>query len=85
MNKNLVILLMVLMFISGLSFGTGIQKIYKYGQNEVVKIPIYDKLGIVKNAEMAKLYTIILIDGDGNTLNEIKEIENNIKSFRIGE
>jgi hypothetical protein len=85
MNKNLVILLMVLMFISGLSFGRGIQKICKYRYNEVVKVPFYDKLGIVKDYDTAKLYTIILIDGDGNTLNEIKEIENNIKSFRIGE
>jgi hypothetical protein len=54
-----------------------------YSKNEVVRVE--EGLAIVKSSKLMRVYTIVTIDSNGNTLNEIKETEDNIKSYRLGE
>jgi hypothetical protein len=54
-----------------------------YSKNEVVRVG--ERLAVVKSSKLMRVYTIIIIDSNGNTVNEIKETEDNIKSYRIGE
>jgi len=86
MNKNnLIPQLLILFFgvIFIMLFWINYISYISYSKNEVVRVE--EGLAIVKSSKLMRVYTIVTIDSNGNTLNEIKETEDNIKSYRLGE
>ena len=54
-----------------------------YSKNEVVRVG--ERLAVVKSSKLTRVYTLVTIDAKGNTVSETKEIENNIREYRMGE
>lgn len=77
-----IVLLFSVIFIVTLSVIFLSNFIAPYSKHEVVRVG--EGLAVVKSSKLTRVYTLVTIDAKGNTVSETKEIEDNIREYRMG-